>query len=248
MILRSLAFVALLCAGRANADEPLWFWYSSCGAKSIVLTVAFDHELIRADKIPVCRAERGSAAGAGQQKRISFPFYPGRKIQWLGYPSTVAAGESPASAKLRIDIWEAGADPDAMILGISIVGAERIYMNTVLGVQLDRANKTEIAPGLVVEVGATDLPLAGKLRPGGVASTARVKSDPDLLDEFKAAALGFRRDDFVFISDVTRIDDFGAAAASRIRARIREHFGVEVESGPVLIADILEQIQRKRSH
>jgi len=247
----SLGLMAALAMATSHAvakEGPVWFWYSDCGARSISLAVVFDHELIRADTIPVCHAMRASAAAAGQGKRLSFPFRPNRAIRWSSDPAPGSSEESRPSEKLKIDIWEAGADPDALILGISVLGEKRMYMNTVMPVRLDRANKAEIGPGLVVEVGATDLPVTGRLRPGGFASTARVKADPALLEEFKVVALGFKPDDLVFISDVTRIDDFGVAAGSRIRARIREHFGVEVETGPVLIADILEQIQEKRGH
>lgn len=244
-------FAALLASGGAHGAEevPVWFWYSGCGSKSIALSVAFDHRLIRAETIPICRAKRGSAAARGQDRQVSFPFLPKRTMLWQGYPVPGTTEESPASARLRIDIWEAGAEPDALILGVSVSGDRGTYMNTLVPVRLDRPNRSLVGDGLVVEAGATDLPIMGKLRPGGLASTARVESNPALLEEFITFALGFKPGDFVFISDLTTINGFdGEAGAARIRARIHEHFGIDVAQETVLVADILDQIQRKRAH
>ena len=48
------------------------------------------------------------------------------------------------------NIWLAGADPDAMILGVSFVSRGSIYMNTLHIAYPDRRQISEIEPGLII--------------------------------------------------------------------------------------------------
>ena len=91
------------------------------------------------------------------------------------------------------------------------------------------------------------MPRPGTGLPIEFASTARVSADPELLTDFVVNALGFGREDPVFVSDESSIGDFGdAERVAEIRDRIREHFGVAVdEPASALIADVLERIRAR---
>ena len=92
------------------------------------------------------------------------------------------------------------------------------------------------------------MPRPGTGLPIEFASTARVNSDPDLLEEFIVKALGFGPNDPVFISDESSMGDFGDDERMvEIRRNIREHFGVAVdELEAVTVADVLDRIRKWR--
>jgi hypothetical protein len=76
----------------------------------------------------------GSPAGASRQGeesgKIRFLFKPERSITWEGYrdPAGVTAA---AGHLLNVDVWQAGADPEDLILGLSFGDEHDTYMNTV---------------------------------------------------------------------------------------------------------------------
>ncbi len=46
--------------------------------------------------------------------------------------------------------WQAGADPDALLIGVSFVASDTILMNTIHISHLNKRESSEIAKGLVV--------------------------------------------------------------------------------------------------
>lgn len=135
-------------APRADDEAPVWFWFSTCEGPLMALEVVFDEQAVFETRFPVCQAPRSSPYSQGQDTRISFVFTPTRPIEWRGYrdePDTSSANEP-----LRIDLWEAGADPDALIIGVSAMGSDRIYMNTLHIAVLDRRRVSEVTEGLTV--------------------------------------------------------------------------------------------------
>ncbi len=80
------------------------------------------------------------------------------------------------------------------------------------------------------------------------ASTDRVSSDEELLNDFIEQILGFTRSDPVFISDESTLDEFGdETRLAELRRRIKDVYGVEVtDIAGGNIADILELIGKRR--
>ena len=93
------------------------------------------------------------------------------------------------------------------------------------------------------------MPRPGTRVPIEFASTARVQSVPDLLEDFTVHVLGFGPADPVFISDASSVSDFGDEnCVAEIRQRIKDRYGVVVtEPEPVLIADVLDRIRARHS-
>ena len=48
------------------------------------------------------------------------------------------------------NVWQAGADPDALILGLSFSSQRKIYMNTLHMATPDIVKRTEIEHGLII--------------------------------------------------------------------------------------------------
>jgi hypothetical protein len=55
-----------------------------------------------------------------------------------------------AGRRLDVDIWQAGADPSDILLGVSVSDSESVYINTIHIAYPEKPNTTLIADGLVV--------------------------------------------------------------------------------------------------
>jgi hypothetical protein len=135
-------------SGGAAQDKPVWFWFATCGGPLMTIEVSLDGAVVNRASLPVCKALRGSAAAQGAAGRLDFTFVARRPMTWSGYrdrPDVTPAGE-----RIEGSIWQAGAEPDTLLLGVSYLTKDRVLMNTIHTAHpLDR-RESEIAKGLVV--------------------------------------------------------------------------------------------------
>lgn len=109
---------------------PVWFWFATCGGPVMGLEVRFDGTVLYRTEFPICKADFSSSKRQGEESgKIRFLFKPERSITWEGYrdPAAVTA----AGHVLNVDLWQAGADPEDLILGVSFGDEHDTYMNTV---------------------------------------------------------------------------------------------------------------------
>jgi hypothetical protein len=139
-----------MCATTAfSAEEgPVWFWFEACGGPFMKLQVRFDDKVVYESTFPICHAPRSSIHARGGDKKLNFSFNPQRSITWLGYKDE--SEKTSPKQSLVGDLWLAGADPDALLIGVSFSSARSIYMNTIHIAQPGKQDQTQIAPGLVV--------------------------------------------------------------------------------------------------
>ncbi len=137
-------------AGRALASQegPVWFWFTTCGGPVMKLEVRLDQKTIYQFSFPACRTDRLSTNNVGQKKILEFVFNAPRAIVWQGYRDE--DNTTNPDQEIEGNIWLAGAEPDAMILGVSFVSRGAIYMNTLHIAFPDRRHVSEIESGLVV--------------------------------------------------------------------------------------------------
>ena len=145
---QAFVLVAILLQSQAPNEGPVWFWFATCGGPMMTLEVQLDKRVIQTSVFPVCRTARDSADSQGQKARIEFSFKAGRVLRWTGYRD--GGDRSNPDDLLELHVWQAGADPTASILGVSVIGPGRILMNTLHIAEPARRQETAIAPGLVV--------------------------------------------------------------------------------------------------
>ena len=138
----------------AEGEEPVWFWMEECGGPQIRLELEFDGSVVQDATFPICRRLR-SEKPANQAKILQFSFAPPRAILWRGYKE--APETSPANQSLEFQIWEAGADPEDMILGVAVVADDTIYMNTLALSLPNEPFESRLAEGVVLR----SVPIAG---------------------------------------------------------------------------------------
>lgn len=140
--------MALVTPIRATQDGPVWFWFATCGGPNMTLEFRFDKATIEKVTMPLCRAPRSNASSQGQMGRIEFAFAPCRAMRWSGYRDK--SDRTRAGQILEISVWQAGADPEALTIGVSVIVSDTVVMNTVHIAHSDRRDESTIAPGLTV--------------------------------------------------------------------------------------------------
>jgi len=139
----------LVCPHVAAAEGPVWFWFAACDGPAMGIEIQLDKSTIYQSVFPVCRVDRASPVSQGQRiGKIRFTFKPGRPIVWEGYRDTKDTTE--AGQLLEADIWQAGADPDDLLIGLSFADARSIHMNTIHIAHPSRRDESEVAAGLTV--------------------------------------------------------------------------------------------------
>jgi hypothetical protein len=140
--------IALMAPGRASQQGPVWFWFATCGGPAMTVEIRLEKTMLHRSSVPLCRADRASADSQGQASRIEFSFRPARAILWAGYRDTPDG--TAADHSIEGNIWQAGADPDALAIGISFVDGSKILTNTVHIAHPGQRDESTIANGLVV--------------------------------------------------------------------------------------------------
>jgi hypothetical protein len=143
------AITALITAPIA-AQEPtelLWFWMEDCGGPQIRLELEFDGSVVRETTLPICQRSRASEP-PDQARMLVIRFAPTRQVAWSGYKEEPET--SPANEILEFQVWQAGADPNCAIFGLSVSANHNLYMNTLLLALPDRPFESTLANGLVL--------------------------------------------------------------------------------------------------
>ena len=123
---------------RTQTDEVVWTWSKRCnGDQKLSVTVRLDHKVLYSGVLLICHGSRDAEDG-----RVEFHFAGGHTFQ----------GEYPTRSTDSIegDIWQAGGEPDALILGISFDTSKQILLNTLHVARPEKQMSSELDKGLVI--------------------------------------------------------------------------------------------------
>jgi hypothetical protein len=132
----------------ASDEEPVWFWSAGNDDPQMSLQVHLDEKIIYETKIHICHEKRSSAYSKVQDKMLRYSFAAPRAIVWQGYKDDDET--TPANQKILGDIWQSGGDPDCLILGISFMGRDSVYMHDYHIAHPDQRDESIIATGLTI--------------------------------------------------------------------------------------------------
>jgi hypothetical protein len=127
--------------------SPAWHWFEDCADKTMMaVEVKVDGKSVFKSSFPICKSGSTPANDRnGKQKILAFTFKGGRKFQ----------GEYQTSGEDIVEgnIWQAGADSDDLLLGISFVSRKQnqILLNTIQVAPPDRRSVEEVDPGIFVQ-------------------------------------------------------------------------------------------------
>lgn len=128
-----------------QGGKKVWYWFSDCQpGKMMGVEVLLDGKSAYRTEFRICALERNDPRSAGSPNiKKAFYFYGGHTFQ----------GEYHTTKRQRIegDIWQAGADPDALLLGVSFMTKNQVLLNTLHIAKPDNATESEIDAGIVVK-------------------------------------------------------------------------------------------------
>jgi hypothetical protein len=114
----------------------------------MVIEVRLDKRLLQTAAVPLCHAHRDETRTSNESRSVVVRFTPPRAIEWSGYRDQPDV--SPSGHPLKLTLWQAGADPDSLTIGVTAADDEMLYMNTLHIAHPSQRDESEIADGLVV--------------------------------------------------------------------------------------------------
>jgi hypothetical protein len=149
---RVIAVLVLLgwasLASAAQPDEIVWQWFQGCtSTQEMHVVVQLSGRALYSNTFPVCTMRRADVPADSPQKILEFSF---RARAALFGPEFARLGPVDVEA----NIWRAGGEADALLLGVSFATPDRVLLNSVHIARARRAVRSTMAKGLVVHTSA----------------------------------------------------------------------------------------------
>jgi hypothetical protein len=129
-VLCLIAFSAVIAAEISisqqvsGQEDSLWFWDGKCAnGENIGIQVLVDGQMVYRSRFRACHVKRTETLTKSENEAQVFEFSGGHTFQ----------NEFHTSKKEKIEgnIWQAGADPDDILLGVSFGAPHQILLNTI---------------------------------------------------------------------------------------------------------------------
>jgi hypothetical protein len=139
-------FIALLPAlavaqessSHRKAPDVVWTWSKQCNAKQqLNVLVRLGSRVLYQGFIPICQGSRDTEDG-----RVDFGFVSGHLFG--------GQYRAPGTDKIEGDIWQAGGETDALVLGVSFATKKQILLNTLHVASTDKKTSSELDKGLSI--------------------------------------------------------------------------------------------------
>jgi hypothetical protein len=144
---RILLFFVVFVAAPAIAQKPssrprihevVWTWSNRCSdGHKLGVTIRLDQKVLYRGVLPICNGSRDAEDG-----RVEFHFAGGHTFQGEYRTRSIDSIEG--------DIWQAGGEPDTLILGISFDTSNQILLNTVHIARPEKQTSSELDKGLFI--------------------------------------------------------------------------------------------------
>jgi hypothetical protein len=151
-ILIGLVLQVCLLVHPAAAEGPVWHWYAQCSpTRTIQMEVMFKQKPIYQASFPACAMRREEKLALEEPQRILAFFFQA--------PASLFGNEYKRLGTRRIEgnIWEAGSDPDAILLGVSFDTGNQILLNTIHVAEIDKPTQTTLASGLIIRTRSVEM-------------------------------------------------------------------------------------------
>ena len=124
--------------GAQQGPDIVWTWSAQCDTKQqLRVTVHLQSKLLYEGLLPICLGNRDAENG-----RAEFHFASDR----------VFGGRYRARMRDSIegDIWQAGGEKDALVLGVSLATKKQVMLNTLHIASPDKKTSAELDKGLFI--------------------------------------------------------------------------------------------------
>jgi hypothetical protein len=138
---------AIAAPQSAAPASPVWHWFQNCVDKTTMgIEVTVDGKSVFKSAFPICKTTNTPANDRDSKQTILAFTFTGRRTFQGEYRTSNAE-------TVEGNIWQAGAEADALVLGVSFVSKEQnqILLNTIQIAQPDRRSVEEVDTGVFVE-------------------------------------------------------------------------------------------------
>lgn len=134
-------------------NEKAWWWFDDCpDGRSVGIDVLLDGKSIYHAELRVCQMYRNDANSKPTQKTIVFNMSGGHTFQNTYH--------TKQTEKIEGIIWQAGADPNDLLLGLSFSTKGQVLLNAIHIMDPSKATTSNIDTGMVVKTYPVDQPQA----------------------------------------------------------------------------------------
>lgn len=125
----------------AGQNDVVWHWQAQCAEpRSITVEVKLRGRLEYRQAVNICRVKRNATVPGTSQALLKFNLR-GNGGSLFG---------EPPSTELRANIWEASADHDFLVLGVSFADEKHVWCNTLHVINPEVETQSTLARGLVI--------------------------------------------------------------------------------------------------
>jgi hypothetical protein len=118
-------------------------WFKKCSKpRTLGLEVLLNNKVVHRSSFPICRTT-GVPENVEAQKRIVEFYFSGGHVFQDQYRTT-------ASQKIEGNIWQAGAESNAILLGVSFMTKNHVLLNTIHAAKCDKVSTSLIDRGIAV--------------------------------------------------------------------------------------------------
>jgi hypothetical protein len=143
LILVAASSVAFSQGSLLGADR-VWFWFGDCtNGKLMGLEVLVEGQAVYHSSFRACLMERTDANSEAERRIRAFHSSGGHTFQHR-YRTT-------KEEQIEGNIWQAGADPDDILLGISFSTKNRILLNTIHIVRPGKPTQSTLDRDVVIK-------------------------------------------------------------------------------------------------
>ena len=137
--------VSVCAQTRTSArDEVVWHWLGACATSdSLALELHFDGKPLHSSVFSICQVRRTEIKPEPQQRVLQFRF-DGDPRRFRS--ENRATGTQPIEG----NIWDAGGERDAILLGVSFSTQQQVLLNTIHVARARSPSRSERIRGLVI--------------------------------------------------------------------------------------------------
>lgn len=140
LILFFVAFALSTLSQTSTNGEKVWYWFADChDGKMLGVQVLLDRKPIYRAEFRACQMDRNVT---NSESKVFY--FPGGHTFQREY-------HTKKTERIEGNIWQAGADPDGLLLGLSFMTKDRVLLNTIHIAKPDKIMETEIDSGVFVK-------------------------------------------------------------------------------------------------
>jgi hypothetical protein len=123
--------------------QKVWWWFDDCpDGQAMGIDIILDEKSIYHSELRICQMYREDADRKPSQKTTVFNLSGGHNFQ--------GAYSTKTTETIEGNIWQAGADPNDILLGVSFSNKRQILLNTIHIMKPAKTTESKIDLGLTV--------------------------------------------------------------------------------------------------